>query len=104
MSSSIKKSSRWPSGEAQLRSRASMPSAQSSTNESSNISADASTPVQPGHSANPAHATAATTADRNVTWFGVIGVPRSRYTTTAAGGRATHSVNQLMSCFFFEER
>ncbi len=41
------------------------------------------------------------TAERNVTWFGVIGVPRSNHTTTAAGGRAIHSVNQLMSRFFF---
>jgi hypothetical protein len=36
--------------------------------------------------------------------LGVTGVRRSAYTTAAAGGRATHSVNQLMSRCFFDDR
>ena len=36
--------------------------------------------------------------------FGVTGVLRKKYTTTAAGGRHTHSVHQLMSLRFFDAR
>ena len=87
----------WPIGLAILRSRASIPSAQSRTNENSYTAIATPSPIQPGQATRSAHAAAATSADRKVIWLGVIGVPRSAYTTTAAGGRAIRRVNQLTS-------